>query len=85
MRAIASAKIKNDRVDAKVLAFLLWGGLVAECYVPPKDVRELRSLVRHRVQLVRAVGMVNNSVHSLLNGYEFRHGFSDVFGKAGLE
>ncbi|MEM3697725.1 MAG: IS110 family transposase [Candidatus Bathyarchaeia archaeon] len=85
MKAIASAKIKNDRVDAKVLAFLLRGGLVAECYVPPKEVRELRALVRHRVQLVRAVGMVKNRVHSLLDRHGFRHNFSDVFGRAGLE
>jgi transposase len=52
MRAIASAKIRNDKVDAKVLAYLLRGGLVAECYDPPRDVRELRALVRHRLQLV---------------------------------
>ncbi|MGB9854281.1 MAG: IS110 family transposase [Candidatus Bathyarchaeales archaeon] len=85
MKVIASAKIKNDKVDAKVLAFLLRGGLVAECYVPPKDIRELRALVRHRVQLVRNVGMVKNRVHSLLDKYGFKHGFCDVFGKAGLE
>ncbi|MGC8896568.1 MAG: IS110 family transposase, partial [Candidatus Bathyarchaeia archaeon] len=85
MRAIASAKIKNDRLDAKVLAYLLRGGLVAECYVPPRDVRELRALVRHRVQLVKSATMVKNRVHSLLDRYGLRHGFSDVFGKAGLE
>lgn len=34
MKAIASAKIKNDKVDARVLAYLLRGGLVAECYIP---------------------------------------------------
>jgi len=60
----------------------LRGGLVAECYVPPRDVRELRALVRHRVQLVRAVGMVKNRVHSLLERYGFRREFSDLFGKA---
>jgi len=37
IRTIASAKIRNDKVDARVLAFLLRGGLVAECYVPPKQ------------------------------------------------
>ena len=31
MKAIASAKIRNDKVDARVLASLLRGGLVAEC------------------------------------------------------
>ncbi|MCL6579464.1 MAG: IS110 family transposase [Candidatus Bathyarchaeota archaeon] len=85
MRAIASAKIKNDRVDAKVLASLLRGGLVAECYVPPKEVRALRALVRHRVQLVKSASMVKNRVHSLLERYGFRREFSDLFGKAGLE
>jgi len=85
MRAIASAKIKNDKVDARVLASLLRGGLVAECYVPPRDVRELRALVRHRVQLVKSASMVKNRVHSLLDRYGFRREFSDLFGKAGLE
>jgi transposase len=85
MKAIASAKIKNDKVDAKVLASLLRGGLVAECYVPQRDVRELRGLVRHRVQLARSATMVKNRVHSLLDRYGFRREFSDLFGKAGLE
>jgi transposase len=58
---------------------------VAECYVPPRDVRELRVLVRHRVQLVKSAGMVKNRVHSLLDRYGFRRDFSDLFGKAGLE
>jgi transposase len=85
MKAIASAKIRNDKVDAGVLASLLQGGLVAECYVPPRDIRELRALVRHRLQLVRTATMVKNLVHSLLDRYGLKHGFSDVFGKAGME
>jgi len=85
MKAIASARIRNDKVDARVLAFLLRGGLVAECYVPPKEVRELRALVRHRMQLVRSATIVKNRVHSLLDRYGFRHEFSNLFGKAGLE
>jgi transposase len=84
-KSARSAKIKNDKVDARVLASLLRGGLVAECYVPPRDVRELRVLVRHRVQLVKSAGMVKNHVHSLLDRYGFRRDFSDLFGKAGLE
>ncbi|MEM3550867.1 MAG: IS110 family transposase [Candidatus Bathyarchaeia archaeon] len=85
MKAIASAKIRNDKVDAKVLAFLLRSGLVAECYVPPKEVRELRALVRHRMQLVRSATIVKNRVHSLLDRYGVKHGFSDLFGKAGMD
>jgi transposase len=85
MKAIASAKIKNDKVDARVLAYLLRGGLVAECYVPPKDVREIRALVRHRASLVRTATIVKNRVHALLDRYGLKHGFSDLFGKAGME
>jgi transposase len=85
MKAIASAKIRNDKVDARVLAILLRGRLMAECYVPPRDIRELRALVRHRLQLVRTAAMVKNRVHSLLDKYGLKHGFSDVFGKAGME
>jgi transposase len=53
--------------------------LVAECYVPPKDVREIRA------SLVRIATIVKNRVHSLLDRYGLRHGFSDLFGKAGME
>ena len=67
MKAIASAKIKNDKVDARVLAYLLRGGLVAECYVPPKELRDLRALVRHRARLVRTKTAIKNRVHALLD------------------
>ena len=41
----------NDRVDARVLAFLQ-GELVAECYVHLRDIREIRAFVRHRIGLL---------------------------------
>jgi transposase len=85
MKAIASAKIKNDKVDARILAYLLRGGLVAESYVPPKEVRDLRALVRYRASLVRSRTAIKNRVHSLLDRYGLKHEFSDLFGKAGLE
>jgi len=69
MKAIASAKIKNDKVDARILAYILRGDLVAESYVPPKEVRDLRALVRHRASLVRMKTVVKNRVHALLDRY----------------
>jgi hypothetical protein len=36
-RAIASAKIKTDKLDSIKLADLLRGGYIAECYVPTKE------------------------------------------------
>jgi transposase len=52
-RMIADAKIKTDKLDAKILVELLRGGLLPTSYVPPKEVRELRHLVRHRIALGR--------------------------------
>jgi transposase len=46
-RMIAGAKIKTDKLDAKTLAELLRRGLLPTSYVPPKELRELRHLVRH--------------------------------------
>jgi len=84
-KAIASARIKTDKVDARILAHLLRGDLVAECYVPPRDLREIRALVRHRASLVRARTTVKNRVHALLDGHGLRCEYSDLFGKRSLE
>jgi transposase len=48
-KIIAEAKIKSDKLDAKILADLLRTGLVYESYVPTKEFREKRSLIRHRI------------------------------------
>jgi transposase len=82
-RAIASARIKTDKVDARILAHLLRGDLVAECYVPPRDLREIRALVRHRASLVRARTTVKNRVHAIVDQRGLRCGYSDMFGKGG--
>jgi len=52
-KAVASAKIKSDKVDARILAHLLRSNLVAESYVPPKHLREIRALIRHRIAIVK--------------------------------
>ncbi|MDI6902738.1 MAG: transposase [Methanocellales archaeon] len=51
-KAIASAKVKNDRLDAKMLAHLLRANLIAESHIPSKLIRDLRSLVRYRKALI---------------------------------
>ncbi|RLI34889.1 hypothetical protein DRO55_05940 [Candidatus Bathyarchaeota archaeon] len=38
---------------------------------PPKEVRDLRALVRYRASLVRARTAIKNRVHSLLDRYGF--------------
>ena len=51
-RAIAAARLKNDRVDAERLVQLLRGDLLPTVWIPPTAVREARELIRHRVSLV---------------------------------
>jgi len=65
-RAIASAKIKTDKLDAIKLANLLRGGYISECYVPDKRIIELRELVRHRSALVRMRTKLKNKIHGIL-------------------
>src|ERR1700745_2517578 len=52
-KAIASARLKNDKVDAAILAQLLRADLLPEAWIAPPPVRQLRALLRHRARLVR--------------------------------
>ena len=61
-KAVASAKVKTDKLDARILAHLLRADLIAESYVPQGNVREMRALVRHRLSLVQMQTMVKNKV-----------------------
>ena len=83
-KAIASAKIKTDKVDARILAHLLRADLVAESYVPQGSIREMRALVRHRLSLVKMRTMIKNKVHAVIDKYGYRCEFSDMFGKSGM-
>jgi hypothetical protein len=55
-KAIASARLENDRVDAAILAQLLRADLLPEAWIGPADHRaqlvRLRTLLRHRIQAV---------------------------------
>jgi transposase len=65
-KAIASAKLKTDKVDALMLANLLRGGYIAESYVPSRRIMSLRELVRYRANLIRMRSSVKNRVHAYL-------------------
>src|SRR5690348_17010325 len=47
-KAIASARLKNDKVDAAILAQLLRADLLPEAWIAPPAVRQLRAMLRHR-------------------------------------
>jgi transposase len=84
-KAIAEARIKTDRIDAKTLAFLLRGDLVAESYVPTRKNRERRALLRHRASLIRMRVEIKNRIHALLDKHELTYTYTDLFGKQGME
>jgi transposase len=65
-KAIAFAKIKTDSVDASTLADLLRANLVAESYIPTKEVRALRDVVRQRKTLVKGRTQIKNKIHAIL-------------------
>jgi transposase len=65
-RAIAEARIKTDKVDASTLADLLRANLVAESYIPSKELRLLRDIVRSRKSLVQAKTKIKNKIHAIL-------------------
>jgi transposase len=65
-RAIAEAKVKTDKVDARILAQLLRTDFLPEAWIAPKEIRDLRSLLRHRASLVRVRTSLKNRIHAVL-------------------
>src|SRR5947209_934103 len=49
-KAIASARIKTDKIDATTLAHLLRADLVPAAYIPPRAVRDTREILRFRAR-----------------------------------
>jgi transposase len=71
-KAIASARLKNDKVDAAILAQLLRADLLPEAWIAPLEVRQLRALLRHRASLVRLGTSLRNRIHAVAadHGYD---------------
>ncbi len=78
-RMIADAKIKTDKIDAKTLAELLRGDLLPTSYVPPKEIRELRHLVRHRIALGRLRGRLKTQIKTELRRKNIKYREGRVF------
>lgn len=71
-KAIASARLKNDKAGAAILAQLLRADLLPEAWIAPTEVRQLRALVRHRISLVRLGTQLRNRIHAVAadHGYD---------------
>jgi transposase len=66
-RAIAEAKVKTDKVDARILAQLLAADFLPETWVADDQTRRRRRLVVRRVHLVKQRTRLKNQVHAILS------------------
>ena len=82
-KAIASARIKTDKIDSKILAHLCRMDFIPEAHKADRETRHLRELLRFRASMVRMRASVKNRVHSLLAKLNVKHSYSDLFGKEG--
>jgi len=82
-RAIAAARVKTDAVDARTLAHLLRADLLPEAYVAPRELRDLRELLRHRIALTGMRSALRNHVHAILAKHGIARQHSDLFGPGG--
>lgn len=84
-RVIAEACIKTDKLDARILCHLLRSNLIPESYVAPDSIREDRSILRLRINLVQDRTRVVNRVHSLLDKYDENYDGSHLVSKKGIK
>lgn len=88
VRAIAEARIKTDKISADILCDLLRSNLLPEAYIPCRETREAKNILRQRMFFVRVQTMVKNRIYDILD----RHpeilsqapDVSDLFGASGM-
>jgi len=76
-------RVKNDERDATDLVDLLRLGRLAEAWIAPPELRELRELVRYRAKLVALRSGLKAQVHAVLAKEGVAVPMSDLFGVAG--
>jgi transposase len=66
VKAIAAAKKKNDRIDARTIADLVRCNLLPTCHVASPEIRELRRWLRYRQLVIRESVRMQNKMAGLL-------------------
>ncbi len=82
-KAIASARIKSDRIDSGILAKLSRMDFVPEAYKADIETRHLREMLRCRAGLVSERTSFKNRIHAILTKFNVSNPYTDLFGKAG--
>ena len=84
-RIIGEAKVKTDKIDSRILAQLLRADFLPTSFIADPKTRDDREWLRHRIYLVRIQTSIKMRIHCLIDKYNIRHDFSDLFGKEGIE
>ncbi len=66
IKAFENRRVKNDHLDAELLADLLRMGRLPEAWIAPQSIRELRELVRYRRKMSQLRAGLKSQVHSVL-------------------
>lgn len=83
-RAIAEAKVKTDKVDARILAQLLAADFLPPVWLPDERTARLRRMTTGRGHLVRQRTRIKNRVQAVLHRNLMpRPPVTDLFGKTG--
>jgi transposase len=77
-------RVKNDERDATDLVDLLRLGRLAESWIAPPGLRELRELIRYRAKLVHMRTNCKAQVHAVLAKEGVAVAMSDLFGAGGV-
>jgi len=83
--AWGNRRVKNDTRDAEDLADLLRLGRLAEAWIAPPQVRELRELIRYRAKLVCLRTNCKLQVYAVLAKEGVSVPMTDLFGVSGTE
>lgn len=82
-KLIAGTRLKNDKVDSKILAEMLRSDFLPEAYLAPLETRTLRELLRWRIFLVRIRARLKNKGHSIMTRYGLLCPQTDMYGVGG--
>lgn len=83
VKAFSYQRVKKDATDAKALADLLRLGRLPEAWLPDRQTRELRELVRYRARLVALRSGLKAQIHAVLAKEGVGVPMTDLFGVAG--
>lgn len=83
IKGFENRRVKNDLVDAAILADLLRLGSLPESWIAPDSIRQLRELVRYRHKLCQLRTGLKSQVHSVLGKEGLIPQLQDIWGPVG--